>query len=67
MLMPVLVTTFAFMPAELTAPGSGFFTTTDTSPTWPLVALPVAVNCVEETRVVVSVVEPKVTVAFGAK
>src|SRR5262245_22183805 len=66
-LMPVLATTLAVMVPELTVPGSGFFTLTEMLPTWPLVAVPVAVNCVEETRVVARAVEPKFTTAFGAK
>ena len=39
----------------------------ETLPTCALVAVPVAVNCVEEMRVVVSAVEPKFTVAPCAK
>ena len=66
-LMPVLVTTLVLMPAELTVPGSGFLTVTETLPTCPLVAVPVAVNCEEETRVVTRAVEPKLMTALGAK
>jgi len=59
--------TFSVTPADVTAPGSGFFTVTVTLPIWLLEAVPVAFSCVDETRVVVSAVEPKFTVALGAK
>jgi len=44
MLTPELATTFAVIVPELTVPGSGFLTLMEMSPTWALVALPVAVN-----------------------
>src|SRR6267143_6787724 len=66
-LMPVLATTCAVRLPEETAPGSGFFTEIEMLPTCALVAVPVAVSCVEETRVAVSAVLPKLTVAPLAK
>ena len=57
--IPVFARTCAFTEAEETAPGSGFFTVIAIVPTCPLVAVPVAVNCVEETRVVVKAALPK--------
>ena len=65
--IPEFATTFAVSPAELTEPGSGFLTVTVTLPTCPDVAVPVAVSCVEEVRVVVSAVLPNTITAFGAK
>ena len=66
-LMPVLATTCAVRLPEEIAPGSGFFTVIEMLPTCPLVAVPVAVSCVEETRVVVNVALPKVMAAPVAK
>src|SRR5271170_642933 len=52
---------------EVDDPGSGFFTVTETLPSWAAVALPVAVSCVDEVRVVVSAAVPNKTTAFVAK
>jgi hypothetical protein len=60
-------TTFSVTVAEEMIPGLGFCTTTEMLPTCELVAVPVAVNAVEETRVVVSVALPNCTVAPVAK
>lgn len=59
--------TCALMLAEFAPPGFGLVTETGTTPTWELVAVPVADNCVEETRVVASATEPKLTTAPCAK
>ena len=48
---------------ELIAPGAGFITSTATAPTCAAVAVPLAVSCVLDTKLVASVVDPKVTVA----
>jgi hypothetical protein len=56
-------TTNALMLFEPIAPGSGFITSTATVPTCAAVAVPVAVNCVPDTKLVVSAVPPKETVA----
>jgi len=66
-LMPVLATTWAVRLPEEIAPGSGFFTVIEMLPTCPLVAVPVAVSCVDETRVVVNVALPKLIAAPVAK
>jgi hypothetical protein len=45
------------------APGFGLLTVTETVPTCAAVAVPVAVNCVDETNVVVSAAPPNITCA----
>ena len=59
--------TLAITDAEEIVPGSGFFTVTATLPTWALVAVPVAVSFVADTRVVLSIAEPNCTCAPVAK
>src|SRR5271166_3953587 len=59
--------TCALIALEALAPGAGFCTVMLTVPTSASVAVPVAVNCVEEITVVVSAVVPRKTVAPGAK
>ena len=59
--------TLAITAVEEIVPGSGFFTVTATLPTWLLAAVPVAVNFVEDTRVVFSTVDPNSTLAPAAK
>ena len=73
-IMPVAGDTCTTMPftcaviaAETLDPGAGFCTVMFTLPTCASVAVPVAVNCVEEITVVVSAVVPIKTVAPGAK
>src|SRR5271167_2624884 len=66
-LIPLLATICAFSVPDEIDPGSGFFTAIAMLPTWPEVAVPVAVSCVDETRVAVSVVFPKLIVAPFAK
>jgi hypothetical protein len=51
------------MPFELVPPGLGFVTVTDTDPTCALVAVPLAVSCVLDTKVVDKIAPPKETVA----
>jgi hypothetical protein len=48
---------------EFAEPGFGLLTVTETVPTCPVVAVPVAVNCVDETNVVVSAAPPNITCA----
>src|SRR5271168_879910 len=60
-------TTKAITVPEVEDPGSGFFTVTEMLPSCAVVAVPIAVNCVDELRVVVSAVVPNTTVAFAAK
>lgn len=64
---PEPLTTLAVIVPEEIVPGSGFLTLMEMLPTWLLDAVPVAVSCVEETRVVVNAVEPKSTTALEAK
>src|SRR5664279_2023445 len=56
------VTNTAIEP-EVAEPGFGFVTVTEILPTWLASAVPAAVNCVDETKVVVSGVDPKLTTA----
>jgi hypothetical protein len=60
-------TTWALSVAEEIKPGLGFCTMTATVPTWVLVAVPEAVNCVGEIRVAVRAEDPNKTFAPGAK
>ena len=55
--------TSAFRLFEELAPGSGLATSTATAPTWATEAVPVAVNWVLETKVVVRLAPPNETVA----
>ena len=59
--------TCAVKAAEAMGPGLGLLTKIATFPTCVLVALPVAVSCVEDTRVVESTVPLKLIVAPTAK
>jgi len=59
--------TVSFTTADAINPGFGFCTVRFTEPTCAEVAVPVAVNCVAEIRVVVSAVVPNISVAPGAK
>src|SRR3974377_607330 len=56
-----------FTPAETLAPGSGLCTVMICVPACALVAVPVAVSCVDETYVVVSAVVPMYATAPCAK
>lgn len=55
--------TSTVLAPDTAEPGFGFVTVTETLPTWLASAVPVAVNCVEETNVVASGVVPKFTTA----
>ena len=55
--------TSTVLAPETAEPGFGFVTVTEILPTWLASAVPVAVNCVEETNVVASGVVPKLTTA----
>ena len=66
-LMGEAVVTCALCEPEAIAPGSGFLTVMEALPTWLVVAVPVAVNCVEETRVVLSATPLKSMAAPTAK
>jgi len=67
MVIAGVLVTWALMDAEPAPPGSGFFTVNITLPIWLLVMFPVAVSCVEDTRVVVSVAPFNCTAAPVAK
>src|SRR2546430_3135320 len=56
---PTEIYTLSLHDALPIFPGSGFFTVIEMVPTWPAVAVPAAVSCVEETRVVSSAVVPR--------
>ena len=56
------VTCTAAEVVDPTAPGFGLFTVTEILPTCAAVAVPVAVNCVADTNVVVSATPPNITV-----
>jgi hypothetical protein len=59
--MSVLATIWTGIDAEVAETGFGFVTETFTVPTCAVVAVPVAVNSVGETKVVASATEPKFT------
>ena len=59
--------TVSFTAADAINPGFGFCTVKLTLPTCADVAVPVALICVAEVRVVVSAVVPNISVAPGAK
>jgi hypothetical protein len=58
---PVTFVTATLRLFEVEDPGSGLVTLMATVPTWATVAVPVAVSCVEETKVVLKGVPAKFT------